>query len=168
MTKEWALSLAAAASGNSRCRRRKIGAVITNRVYDKVWSVGWIRSHQEPDCLAGGCPRGLLSESECPPYAPYGNCISEHAEMAAVDEFQTAMACFYSEAGQNGYGPDGWCKRISFRPLMTVTVLPCADCQRQLLRIGMIVQWPGSGGVWHELGGVGDATLEDWATGRYR
>ena len=48
--------------------------------FGRVLSVGW-NGLDDGSCLAGKCPRGLLSYGELPPNAPYtGNCPAIHAE----------------------------------------------------------------------------------------
>lgn len=153
LTRDWALDVAAAVGEASPCRRRRIGAVVTNQDYSKIWAAAPIRMRNpyEPSCLDGGCPRGMQSLLAVPAYSPYHNCISEHAEMAALDDFAHAMAWWVNDANKMPYGEDGWCLKAPFRPVMTVSAIPCWDCERQLSAVGMIVQWKDDG-LWHERG----------------
>lgn len=84
------LGIARAAAERADCRRAQHGAVVVrpdHRVaglgYNGHWSKG-------PSCLAGECPRGLLSKEMCPSLSSYDTgdpdhrCESMHAESNAL------------------------------------------------------------------------------------
>lgn len=81
---EWGLKLAVAVSLRGDCRRRQVGAVLMSPDHSIV-SVGYNGSRPGgPSCLAGECPRGLLTAEELPPDSSYdsgiGLCHSTHSE----------------------------------------------------------------------------------------
>jgi dCMP deaminase len=69
------------------CRRRRFGAVLVkdNRIIATGYN-GTVPGRR--GCLDGGCPRGLASFEEVPPFSPYdagaGSCIAIHAEDNAL------------------------------------------------------------------------------------
>lgn len=77
-------AIAVAVSARADCRRAKHGAVIVKD--QRIVSTGYNGSPPGgPSCLAGECPRGLLSKSDLAPNTPdYSNCIALHAEQNAV------------------------------------------------------------------------------------
>lgn len=87
MEEGWLL-VAEALSVRADCRRRQIGAVIVDK-YDRVVSTGRNGGPPgAPSCLAGECPRGLISYDDLPPDSSYdsgaGLCIAVHAEANAI------------------------------------------------------------------------------------
>lgn len=81
------MGIARAVSERADCRRRKAGAVLVRDC--RIVSTGYNGSYSGgPSCLAGDCPRGLLSREELLPLSDYehgpGRCISTHAEANAV------------------------------------------------------------------------------------
>lgn len=78
------LALARAVSARADCRRAQHGAVITQN--NRVVSTGYNGSPAGgPSCLAGDCPRGLLSYEELASLsADYSNCVAVHAEANAI------------------------------------------------------------------------------------
>jgi dCMP deaminase len=78
------LGIATFVAARSDCTRSKVGAVITD-ARNRIVSTGYIGTVPgESGCLEGACPRGQLSEEECPPGSDYSNCISFHAEVNAL------------------------------------------------------------------------------------
>lgn len=78
------LAIATSVSARADCIRAQHGAVIVrNR---RIISTGYNGSPAGgASCLAGECPRGLLSKAELPPnHADYSNCIALHAEQNAI------------------------------------------------------------------------------------
>lgn len=81
---EYFLELAKTVSLRADCTRRKVGAVLVGNDH-RVLSVGYNGAPSGlPGCLSGACPRGRLSDLECPPFSDYGNCIAIHAERNAI------------------------------------------------------------------------------------
>lgn len=85
------------------CRRSRHGAVI---VKDKrVISTGYNGSFSGgPSCLAGECPRGLLTPEQMAHNTPdFSNCVALHAEQNAIayaDGKQTIGASIYIVGGK--------------------------------------------------------------------
>lgn len=81
---EYFLGLAKAVSARADCRRAKHGAVIVSE--HRIVATGYNGSVPGGlSCLAGECPRGLLSIEEVGHnHADYTNCIALHAEQNAV------------------------------------------------------------------------------------
>lgn len=82
------LNLATAVAARADCRRRKVGAVIVDSGH-RVVSTGYNGAPAgDPGCLAGHCPRGLLSYADKAAFTDYdsgpGKCISLHAEANAL------------------------------------------------------------------------------------
>lgn len=82
---EYFLGIARAVAARADCRRAQHGAVIVDRER-RIISTGYNGSPPGGDsCLAGKCPRGLLSSEEIAHLSPdYSNCIALHAEMNAI------------------------------------------------------------------------------------
>lgn len=120
-----AVSIARQNALQSSCRRRQIGAV----VFDGrgIWVCdGWNNDlDSELSCAAGQCPRGLVAYDKLPADAPYGNCISQHAEMMCLQKMELLMATF----------PD----QVAANFTMVVTHSPCHECTPVLERVGMEV-----------------------------
>lgn len=62
------------------CRRSRVGALLVNRIGRLRGSGVNGVAPGEKSCLAGACPRGLLSYDEQSAGGSYGNCIAVHAE----------------------------------------------------------------------------------------
>lgn len=82
------LGIAKAVAVRADCRRAKFGAVIVD-AHRRIVSTGYNGAPAgEGSCLAGDCPRGLLTREEMPSHADgnhdFSNCISLHAETNAV------------------------------------------------------------------------------------
>ena len=104
------LLIASAVSSRGNCTRRRVGAVVVD---DQRRIIGhWCNGAPEdkPQCLDGGCPRGLKTIEEQPMYAPYSDCTAIHAEAGAV-----AMALAEHP------------ERLARATLYT-TANPCAEC----------------------------------------
>jgi deoxycytidylate deaminase len=87
---EYFLQMADTASLRADCRRRKVGAVVVHE--NRVVGTGYNGTDPgAPGCLAGACPRGLLSYAELPAFGSYANCISRHAEVNAVRAYRENM-----------------------------------------------------------------------------
>lgn len=81
---EYFLGIAEAVSARADCRRRKVGAVIIDPDSKVVLATGYNGTVRgAAGCLAGACPRGLLSYDQQPAMGDYSNCISKHAEVNA-------------------------------------------------------------------------------------
>lgn len=82
---DYFLGMARAVSQRADCRRARHGAVIVGRDH-RVVSTGYNGAPPGgPSCLAGECPRGLLTYGELASLVPdYSNCIALHAEQNAV------------------------------------------------------------------------------------
>lgn len=77
------LGICTAVSQRADCRRAQHGCVIVKD--NRIISTGYNGSYSGgPSCLAGECPRGLLSNEECRSLSSYENCISLHAEQNAL------------------------------------------------------------------------------------
>lgn len=80
----YGIGLAKAAATRADCTRRQVGAVLMLK--DRSISVTGYNGGPSggPSCLAGECPRGLLTHEELPADSPYdsggGTCIALHAE----------------------------------------------------------------------------------------
>lgn len=124
---EYFLAIAKEVSSRAKCRRRQVGAVIvddTNRIVSTGYNGHPLRGSSSPDCLQGGCPRGLMSFDEVKQYSSYdegpGICIANHGEANAV---------LYADSvrGTNIY----------------VTDKPCFNCTKMLLSAGVVkARWP--------------------------
>lgn len=116
---EYGMLIAQAVSKRAACSRRQVGAVIFDEQH-RILSTGYngVRSG-DLNCSDGGCPRGLLSYSDCPPYGSYSNCKGYHAEHNAI---QTAQ--------DRGLGLTG----------ATIYVIhePCEDCSQRIMEAGII------------------------------
>ena len=81
---EYFLGIADAVAARADCRRAQHGAVIVKD--RRIVSTGYNGSVPGgASCLAGECPRGLLSKQEKPSnHADYSDCIALHAEQNAI------------------------------------------------------------------------------------
>ena len=122
---DYFLGIALAVSARADCTRAQHGAVIVrNR---RIVSTGYNGSPPGgPSCLAGECPRGLLTEDELPSNsADYSNCIALHAEQNAI--------AYAREPGDTVY----------------VTGEPCDMCGKLIRAAGITrVVWPGNEVNW--------------------
>lgn len=122
------LLVASAISSRADCRRRQVGAVIVDK-HDRIVSTGRNGSPPGgPSCLAGECPRGLLTTEQLPPDSSYdsgiGLCVAVHAE---------ANAIIFGDPDRMRGGK------------MYVTHQPCVGCQRLIDGMGLQVIFPTSG-----------------------
>lgn len=78
------LTIARAVAARADCRRAQHGAVITR--HNRIIATGYNGSPSGgASCLAGECPRGLLSGDELAHNsADYSNCVALHAEQNAI------------------------------------------------------------------------------------
>lgn len=116
------LLVSKAISVRADCRRRTVGAVIVD-AYDRIVSTGRNGSPPGgPSCLAGECPRGLLTREDLPPDSSYdggiGLCNAVHAE---------ANAIIFGDPSRMRGGT------------MYVTHRPCTGCQRLIDGMGLKV-----------------------------
>lgn len=114
---EYFLGIVDAVRARADCRRARHGCVIVkdNRIvatgYNGAVSGG-------PSCLAGECPRGLLSPEQQAHLTPdYSNCVALHAEMGAV-----AYASRKDTEGSTAY----------------ISGSPCDMCGKLLLAAGIV------------------------------
>ena len=124
------LNIATAVSARADCTRRQVGAVIVDlnrRIIGTGYNGGPMNGLS---CLAGECPRGLLTKEQLPSYVDGnsnfdsgpGACIAIHAEINAL---------LYSD--------------VSLRQGATLysTDEPCANCWKQISNSGIAtVMWP--------------------------
>lgn len=119
------LGVAHAVSTRADCRRRTVGAVIASRDH-RVLSTGYNGAPPgRPGCLAGACPRGLLSYEDIKEFTDYdsgpGRCISIHAEVNAV---------LFSKGDVAG-------------ATVYITDPPCPTCRKVLMGAGLErAVWP--------------------------
>lgn len=123
------LGIAEAVAQRADCRRRRVGAVlVANR---RIVATGYNGAHPGgPSCLAGECPRGLLSTTDMAPGSSYdtgaGACVALHAEQNCLlyaDRSRSEGATIY------------------------ITHEPCDGCRRMILGSGVArAVWPG--GTW--------------------
>lgn len=114
------------AATRGECTRRKVGALLVQQ--------GRIRGHGYngalpgmPSCLQGACPRGKLSNEDCPPDSDYANCIADHAE----------RNCIRNAHMQDVPGAD-----------LYVSEKPCPACWTLIRSVGIRrVYWP-EGEMW--------------------
>lgn len=120
------LGVAQAISARADCRRRTVGAVIASHDH-RVLSTGYNGAPPgRPGCLAGACPRGLLSYEDVKEFTDYdsgpGRCISIHAEVNAV---------LFSKGDVAG-------------ATVYITDPPCPTCRKVLMGAGLErAVWPG-------------------------
>lgn len=81
---DYFLAIAYSVALRGDCRRSQVGAVMVDANH-RIRSTGYNGvSPGEEGCLAGACPRGLMSYDELPSTSDYSNCISTHAELNAL------------------------------------------------------------------------------------
>lgn len=119
------LDLAKAVSARADCRRAQHGCVIVK--HRRVVATGYNAAPSGgPSCLAGECPRGLLSYDEVRSLAgDYDNCISIHAEANALLH-ATWTECY----GATLYvtGPQcGTCRKLSMGAGIARVVWPTGE-----------------------------------------
>lgn len=120
------LDVARSISARADCRRRAVGAVIVGTDH-RVLSTGYNGAPPgRPGCLAGACPRGLLSYEEIEEFSDYdsgpGRCVSIHAEVNAV---------LFSKGDVTG-------------ATVYITDPPCPNCRKTLMGAGLArAVWPG-------------------------
>lgn len=124
---EYFLSIAEAVSKRADCRRRAVGAVLTNSDHHIV-ATGYNGTRPgDAGCLSGACPRGQMSYEELKEFTDYSNCIATHAEMNAI-----------LHAGQPVQDM-----------VMYVTDKPCPSCEKTMYNAGICeVYWPGGHIQW--------------------
>lgn len=119
------LGVAQSIAARADCRRRTVGAVIVSRDH-RVLSTGYNGAPPgRPGCLAGACPRGLLTYEEIKEFSDYdsgpGRCISIHAEVNAV---------LFSKGDVAG-------------ATVYITDPPCPNCRKTLMGAGLDrAVWP--------------------------
>jgi dCMP deaminase len=106
------LNIAEAVATRADCRRAQHGAVIVKN--NRIISTGYNGSPPGgKSCLAGECPRGLLSQEQLAHLsADYTNCIALHAETNAVafaSGADTAGATIYIAGG---HAPCDMCSKL--------------------------------------------------------
>ena len=104
------IGIAEAVAARGDCRRAQVGAVIVKD--HRVVSTGYNGAPAGGlSCLAGECPRGLISYEDVPPLSgDYSNCIALHAEANAVayaDRAHTAGGAIYIT-----YAPCDMCTKL--------------------------------------------------------
>lgn len=105
--------IAQAVSVRADCRRARHGAVIVKG--HRIVSTGYNGSPAGgPSCLAGECPRGLLTKTSP---TDYSNCIALHAEQNAI-----AYANHADTEGATIY----------------ITKKPCDSCMKLIVAAGIV------------------------------
>lgn len=97
---EYFVGLADAVAMRADCRRRAVGAVLVDAQH-RVVATGYNGTRAGSEgCLAGACPRGLLSYERVAEFSDYSNpaspgyCISTHAEVNALTHAKgTVQGC---------------------------------------------------------------------------
>lgn len=121
------LAIAETVSTRADCRRRTVGCVIVKD--HRIMSTGYNGGPSGgPSCLAGECPRGLLTYDQVEGLADYdrpgtpGYCVAVHAEVNAV-----VYAGWNEARGATAY----------------ITDPPCPGCRKVLAAAGIArVLWP--------------------------
>lgn len=127
---DWFLGIAEAVSRRGDCRRSQVGAVLV-RPDRTICSVGF--NGMEPGkmgCLAGGCPRGLMSYDDVAPASSYDSGPPE----SRCDALHAEMNCLaFSREDTTGF-------------TLYVTREPCIGCGKTIRahRLAAVV-WPGCG-----------------------
>jgi dCMP deaminase len=123
---DYFLGIAQAVSSRAKCRRRKVGAVLTHE--RRIIATGYNGAPSgAPDCLEGACPRGLLSYDQVAGLGDYdrpgspGFCIAIHAEVNAL------LFATRDTVGATAY----------------ITDQPCPGCRKALAAAGIVrAVWP--------------------------
>lgn len=121
------LGIANAVAERGDCSRSQVGAVIWDIETHELIATGYNGvAPGAVGCLAGGCPRGLLSYDELPAGGSYSNCAARHAE-------ENAIRWMY----KNSHVESNRNKAI------TVTREPCEGCMKMIEGYGFhAVTWP--------------------------
>lgn len=114
---QYFLDIAKAVAARADCRRAQHGAVIVKNKrivstgYNAAPPGGW-------SCLAGECPRGLLTQEELPSLGGggYDGCVAQHAEGNAI-----AFASHHDTEGATIY----------------ITGQPCIGCWKNIQAAGI-------------------------------
>lgn len=128
------LAVAGAVAARADCTRRKVGAILVDsrgRLKGSGYNGGRSKG---PSCLAGECPRGLMTKDQVQPGSSYdtgaGSCIALHAEQ---------NLCLYTSDDER------------YKGTVYITDEPCGGCTRMLHGAGLVrIVWPG--GYWFSLG----------------
>lgn len=122
---QYFLGIAAAVARRADCRRRRVGAVLVSN--HRIVATGYNGAPSGgPSCLAGQCPRGLLTAAELSAGSSYdtgpGSCIALHAEQNCLlyaDRSRAEHATIY------------------------ITHAPCEGCRRMIAGSGVDrAVWP--------------------------
>lgn len=141
---EYFLGMAKETAKRADCTRLQVGAIITQG--DRIWATGYNGPPEsgQPGCLQGACPRGRFSYDELPGYRQgnqdHSNCISVHAEINAICQFNSVREQAESFTGLGRKPLDA----IPM-PMIWVTHEPCRDCQEVIRRMMIMPHWPGHG-----------------------
>lgn len=110
------LGITRAVAARADCRRTQHGALIVKD--QRIVSSGYNASPAGgPSCLAGECPRGLLSTDQIAHGTPdYSNCVAVHAEANAI-----CYASHHDTVGATIY----------------VTGAPCDGCSKLIAAAGI-------------------------------
>lgn len=122
--REYYLGVATAVASRGDCRRTKVGAVLVTRDHVGIFGYNGVDPGQD-GCLAGACPRGLLTHDELASGGDYANCIATHAEANALRKATETVP--NKIKGSTVY----------------VTREPCSDCTKLLkwARVQKVI-WP--------------------------
>lgn len=127
---QYFLDIAKAVAARADCRRRRVGAVLTegNRIVGTGYNGA--PSGSSLSCVNGQCPRGLMTNASVKPGSQYesgfGRCIAVHAEANALLHSVTVL-------------------RGGLAGTMYVTTEPCLDCMKLMAAAGLWkVVWDGS------------------------
>jgi deoxycytidylate deaminase len=121
------LELAVIASDRSTCAWRKVGAALRLPGGTYLFGHNWERNGLR--CDEGGCPRGRKTLEEQPAYAPYDDCVAQHAEAMVLSQSLPFDLTGYT---------------------LYVSEQPCSDCS------GIIGKFPGLRVVAREKGETGE------------
>jgi dCMP deaminase len=125
---DYFLEVARTIAARADCRRAQWGAVIVKA--NRIVSTGYNGAPAGgPSCLAGECPRGLLSLSEVPSgHADYSDCVAVHAEqnaIAAATRADTEGATIYLRRyDRQGGQPCDMCAKLIAAAGVTRIVCP--------------------------------------------
>lgn len=135
--------IAGAVSLRGDCRRSLVGAVLVEDRTHRILSTGFNGTVPGEDgCLAGACPRGLLSLEELGPGGSYHNCIAKHAERNCLEYAQK----YYGDGNRASSHIYAFGEELPVRTLlpngfrdstMYVTRKPCSDCESLLREAGV-------------------------------
>lgn len=118
---EYFLAIAKAVSARADCRRAQHGAIIVQN--HRIVATGYNGAPAGAgSCLAGDCPRGLLTSEQVAHLTPdYSNCIACHAEQNAI--------AYASRADTEG-------------AVIYITGAPCDMCSKLIKAAGIVsVRW---------------------------